>query len=70
MSRNYVFVQRGIRAVKLRQMTVGVCLCIDTCVMLIGDVRSLSDSSKKEGVSSGIKVICGKLRYYICSEFF
>ena len=30
-SRNYVFVQRGIRAVKLWQITVGVCLHIDMC---------------------------------------
>ena len=39
MSRNFVFAQRGIRAVKLQQMTVSVFLHnIDTCVILIGDV--------------------------------
>ena len=39
VSINYVFVQRGIRAVKLSQKTVGVFLCIDTGVILIVYVR-------------------------------
>ena len=30
---NSVFVQRDIRGVKLRQITVGVCLRTDTCVI-------------------------------------
>ena len=34
VSRNYVFVQHGSRAVLLQQMTVGVCLRIDTGVIL------------------------------------
>ena len=38
---NYVFVQRGIRAVKLWQITAGVCLRIDTCVLYIGDVNTI-----------------------------
>ena len=40
--------QRCIRAVKLRQVTVGVFLHIDTGVILIGD-RSLFDSNINEG---------------------
>ena len=35
--------QRGIRAVKLQQLTVCVLLCIDTGVILIGDVNMTSD---------------------------
>ena len=35
VTRNDVFVQRGIRAVKLRQITVGVCQRIDTCVVYL-----------------------------------
>ena len=42
MGRNYVFVQRGIGAVKLSQMTVGVCLHSDTCVIYIVDVNTTS----------------------------
>ena len=38
MSRNDVFVQRGIRAVKLRQLSVGAFLRINTVVILLGDV--------------------------------
>ena len=38
MIRNNVFVQRGIRAVKLRQLSVGACLRINTVVILLGDV--------------------------------
>ena len=38
MGRNYVFVQRGIRAVKLRQLSVGAFLHINTVVILIGGV--------------------------------
>ena len=38
MSRNYVFVQRGIRAVKLRQLSFGAFLRINTVVILLGDV--------------------------------
>ena len=38
MSRNYVFVQRGIRVVKLWQMSVGFSAYrLDTGVILIGD---------------------------------
>ena len=36
--RNDVFVQRGIRAVKLRQLSVGAFLRINTVVILLGDV--------------------------------
>ena len=32
--------QCGIRAVKLPEMTVGVCLRSDTCVTDIGDVKT------------------------------
>ena len=38
MIRNDVFVQRGIRAVKLRQPSVGAFLRINTVVILLGDV--------------------------------
>ena len=38
MIRNDVFVQRGIRAVKLRQLSVGAFLRINTDVILLGDV--------------------------------
>ena len=38
MSRNDGFVQRGIRAVKLSQLSVGVFLRINTVVILLGDV--------------------------------
>ena len=38
MIRNDVFVQRGIRAVKLRQLSVGTILRINTVVILLGDV--------------------------------
>ena len=38
MIRNDVFVQRGIRAVKLRQLPVGAFLHINTVVILLGDV--------------------------------
>ena len=36
--RNCVFVQRGIRAVKLRQLSVGAFLRINTVVILLGGV--------------------------------
>ena len=38
MIRNDVFVQRGTRAVKLRQLSVGAFLRINTVVILLGDV--------------------------------
>ena len=38
MIRNDVFVQRGIRAVKVRQLSVGAFLRINTVVILLGDV--------------------------------
>ena len=38
MIRNDVFVQRGIRAVKLRQLSVGAFLRINTVIILLGDV--------------------------------
>ena len=38
MIRNDVFVQRGIRAVKLWQLSVGAFLRINTVVILLGDV--------------------------------
>ena len=38
MVRNDVFMQRGIRAVKLRQLSVGAFLRINTVVILLGDV--------------------------------
>ena len=40
MVRTDVFVQRGIRAVKLRQLSVGAFLRINTVVTLLGDVIS------------------------------
>ena len=39
-SRNYVFVQRSIRAVKLRQLSVGAFLRINTVVILLDVIRS------------------------------
>ena len=67
-----MFLCSAIRAVKLRQMTVDFCVCIDTGVILIGVVNttdhSLSDSSRSEAVS-GFKVICGKLRYHNFTHF-
>ena len=38
VSRNDVFVQCGIRAVKLRQLSVSIFLRINTVVILHGDV--------------------------------
>ena len=38
MIRNDVFVQCGIRVVKLRQLSVGAFLRINTVVILLGDV--------------------------------
>ena len=38
MIRNDVFVQRGIRAVRLRQLSVGAFLRINTVVVLLGGV--------------------------------
>ena len=38
MIRNGVFVQRGIRAVKLRQLSIGAFLRINTVVILLGGV--------------------------------
>ena len=38
MSRNEVFVQCDIRAVKLWQLSVGAFVCINTVVILLGDV--------------------------------
>ena len=38
MIRNDVFVQRGIRAIKLRQLSVGAFLRINAVVILLGDV--------------------------------
>ena len=38
VSRNYGFVQRGIRAVKLRQLLVGAFQRINTVVILLGYV--------------------------------
>ena len=38
MIRNDVFVQRGIRAVKLSQLSVGAFLRINTVAILLGDV--------------------------------
>ena len=42
VTRNYyVVVQRGILTVNVWQITVGVCLRIDTCVIQIGDVKTI-----------------------------
>jgi len=62
VSRNYVFVHRDVRAVKLYQMTVGVfCTLVLIPVRLVMSThRSLSYSSWNEGVS-GLKLVCGKL---------
>ena len=38
MIRNDIFVQRGIRAIKLRQLSVGAFLRVNTVVILLGDV--------------------------------
>ena len=38
MIRNDVFVQLGIRAVKLQQLSVGAFLRLNTVVILLGDV--------------------------------
>ena len=53
MIRNDVFVQRGIRAVKLRQLSVGAFLSINTVVILLGDVirgNSWVGQAEMEGV--------------------
>ena len=53
MIRNDVFVQRGIRAVKLRQLSVGAFLRINTVVILLGDVirgQTVGGSSRNGGV--------------------
>ena len=58
MTRNDVFVQRGIRAVKLWQMAVSVCLHIDTCVIYIGDVKTIGHCLILAGIKgclAGIK---------------
>ena len=47
MSENDVFVQCGIRAVKLQQISVSGFLCINTDDVLIG--KSVSGSSRSEG---------------------
>ena len=44
MSRNYVFVQRGIRAVKLRHMLISVSLHADTGVILFGEAIQANQS--------------------------
>jgi len=65
VSRNCVFVQRGIKTVKLLHMSGGVYLHIDTVVILIGDVITTNyymDSSRNEGVLS-FELIYEKLRY-------
>ena len=54
-----IFVQRGVRAATLRQMTVGIFMHVDTGVMRCQHDRSLSDSSRNEGVS-GLDVVCVK----------
>jgi len=41
VSRTHVFVQSGIRAIKLRHIIVGVCLRIDTRVISIGDIKTI-----------------------------
>ena len=52
MSKTYVFVQCGVRAVKLRQMSVSVFLHIGIGISLIGDkIISVSDFSRYLGVS-------------------
>ena len=38
MNRNYVFLQRGIRSVKLGQLSFGAFLHINTVFVLLGDV--------------------------------
>jgi len=45
VSRNNVFVQSGIRAVKLTLMSIGVSLRIDTGVILSGDAMRSSQIS-------------------------
>ena len=48
--RNDVFMQRGIRAVKLRQLSVGAFLHINTVVILLGDLISGWFKQKWRGV--------------------
>ena len=65
MIRNDVFVQRGIRAVKLRQLSVGAFLRINTVVILFGDVIRGNPwvvQPEMEGCK-GLKEVCGSLRY-------
>ena len=38
VNRNDVFMQRGVRAAKLRQLSVGAFLRIDTVAVLLGDI--------------------------------
>ena len=47
-----MFVQRGIRAVKLRYTTFGVYLRIDTDVSWLGDVLGLCEVERRAAVSS------------------
>ena len=59
-----MFVQRGIRAVKLRHITVGIFLRVNTGVILVIQVMlTPTDSSRNEGLL-GLKVVCVKLMHY------
>ena len=63
MSRNYVFVQRGIRgirAVKLWQLSVGAFLRINTVIVLLGDVlrgNPWAVQAETEGCKVGKKFV-------------
>ena len=60
--RNDVFVQRGIRAVKLRQLSFGAFLRINIVVVLFGDVIRGNPwvvQAEMKGCK-GLKEICGR----------
>ena len=62
MSRNDVFVQRDIRAVKLCQLSVGAFLNINTVIILLGDVVRGNQwvvQTEMEGCKVGKKFVGG-----------
>ena len=58
---NDVFVQRDIRAVKLRQLSFGAFLRINTFVILLGDV--IKGNPWVAQAEMDINELCGSLRY-------
>ena len=67
MIRNDVFVQRGIRAVELRQPSVSAFLRINTVVIWLGDVIK-GNPWVVQAELEGCKV-CGSLRYSKFTNF-